>query len=348
MPPNTACTGRLGLAAFFEHYSKLWQLPISKHFSPQPPLSPNGDWPQTVGPLSDVVRKGNTTNLQTNIHPSSNKTHEVISWTMVAGLLFLRLPLSAGVGYFAPTPWLDPLVEICTYVLTLCLIWWERDRLALFHIDALSIVIIIFLKPLQTLFLGITRYESILAFPNFPSWMIWISAAVLFFVIRKRRPDLLKVQKISWRWFGIGTLAGIGLALLLGYPMALQTDASLLPYKPGLFSELLPVLPLFVYQISSAAITEEPLFRGFLWGHLRKAGWNELGIWLFQALLFALGHIYYLHQRPISFWVIVPVAALVFGLLAWKSRTIASSMATHGLSNVLITTVARLIAPYTH
>ncbi|MGC9357770.1 MAG: CPBP family intramembrane glutamic endopeptidase [Anaerolineae bacterium] len=282
--------------------------------------------------------------LQANIYTPSSKTHEVISWTLLAGLLFLRLPFLVGVGYFAANSWVDPLFEICTYVLTLCIIWWERDRLKLFHIDALAILIIIFLKPLQTLFLAIHPHESILAFPNLPSLTVWVSAVVLLLVIRKKRPDLLKVQRTSWRWFGIGILVGMGKAFLNAYLLASQTDTDLLSHKPRLFNVLLPILPLFVYQISMAAITEEPLFRGFLWGHLRKAGWNELGVCFFQALLFALGHIYYLPELPYSFWVIVPVGALVFGLLAWRSRTIASSMAAHGLSNAL----SQLIAPYFH
>lgn len=269
---------------------------------------------------------------------------------MLAGLLILRLLLMTGVGPFASISWLDPLSELCTYVLTLCLIWWERDRLALFHIDALSIVIIIFLKPIQTLFLSFlwitVQHDNILAFPRFPSLVIWIGAAALFFVIRKKRPDLLKVQRTSWRWFGIGILVGVGQALLLGYPMSF--DPSFQNYKPTLFNELLPILPFFVYGLGYAAVAEEPLFRGFLWGHLRKAGWHEGAICLFQAVLFALGHIYYLPQMPISFWVIVPVGGLVFGLLAWKSRTIASSMAAHGIFNALAGTVARFIAFYIH
>ena len=301
-----------------------------------------------LGQSVNTLWKGYVLGLRTGTQPSSDRIHNVISWTLVAGLLFLRLPLSAGIGYFPQLVWLDAWFEICAYVLTLCLIWWERDRLALFHIDALVVMIIVFIKPLQTLLLVIYPDESILAFPNFPSLIIWIGAAVLFFVLRKKRPDLLNVRKTSWRWFGIGILAGIGKALLFGYLAALRTDPDLANYSPILFNALLPVLPLFLYQLGMAAVTEEPLFRGFLWGHLRKAGWREWWILLFQAFLFMLGHIYYLPQLPISFWVIVPVGGLVQGILVWKSRTIASSMAAHGLSNVLTTTVARLIIPHIH
>jgi membrane protease YdiL (CAAX protease family) len=221
---------------------------------------------------------------QTKLYTPSSRTHESVSWAMLAGLLILRLLLMTGVGPCASISWLDPLSELCTYVLTLCLIWWERDRLALFHIDALSIVLIIFLKPIQTLYLGFlwitVQYDNILAFPRFPSLVIWIGAAALFFVIRKKYPDLLKVQKTSWRWFGVGILVGVGQALLLGYPMSF--DPTFRNSKPILLNELLPILPFFVYGLGYAAVTEDPMFRGFLWGHLRKAGWNEGGYGCFR------------------------------------------------------------------
>ena len=36
---NTACTGRLGLGAFFGVLSELWLFPVFKPFSPQPPVT---------------------------------------------------------------------------------------------------------------------------------------------------------------------------------------------------------------------------------------------------------------------------------------------------------------------
>ncbi len=102
--------------------------------------------------------------MPTNVQPSRDKNHRRVSWALLVGLLVLRLPLMAGSGYAASASWLDAVLymrldavlDIFTYILTLGLIWWERDALTLFHIDALSIVMIIFFKPLQTLFLGIT------------------------------------------------------------------------------------------------------------------------------------------------------------------------------------------------
>ncbi len=48
-PPNTACTGRLGLGAFLGVVSELWQFPVSKPVSPQPPVT------QAVRQLYDLL-----------------------------------------------------------------------------------------------------------------------------------------------------------------------------------------------------------------------------------------------------------------------------------------------------
>jgi hypothetical protein len=42
--PNKACTGRLGLCAFFEIVSELGQFSVSKLFSPQPPVTQAVGW----------------------------------------------------------------------------------------------------------------------------------------------------------------------------------------------------------------------------------------------------------------------------------------------------------------
>jgi membrane protease YdiL (CAAX protease family) len=128
--------------------------------------------------------------------------------------------------------------------------------------------------------------------------------------------------------------------------MSLQINKNDLTFRPDLFDLLAPVAMSFPYQLGYAAVTEEPLFRGFLWGYLRKSGWKEIWIWLTQAGLFALGHIYYLNKAPLSFGIIVPVGALVMGLFAWRSRSIATSMAAHGAMNALGYTVGYIIAYY--
>jgi len=282
-------------------------------------------------------------------HSNVKGVHDKITLLLIAGLLCLRLPLLAGVRYFSKTnpDWLWPSFEIGTYLLTAILIWWEKDRLADFHIDKLALAIIILFKPVETIIRTLWGNDkSGLAFPNPLGLALWTIAIGLFITLRVGRLELPRIQAINIRWFIIGILGGIAVALLLGYPMSLQIDKSDLTSKPELIAVVVQVSLNFVFQLGYAAVTEEPLFRGFLWGYFRKLGWKEIWIWLLQAGLFALSHIYYLNTAPISFWLIVPTSALVMGVSAWRSRSIATSMAVHGAINGLGYTVGYIIAFY--
>ena len=88
-----------------------------------------------------------------------------------------------------------------------------------------------------------------------------------------------------------------------------------------------------VYHLGFAPINEEPLFRGFLWGYLRQLPWKESWILFFQAFLFTSAHVYYATQFPLRFWILIPLAGLLFGLLTWRSRSISPTILAHGLVN---------------
>ncbi len=130
--------------------------------------------------------------------------------------------------------------------------------------------------------------------------------------------------------------AGIVLGILLGYLLRYQF--------PGGTEKLTPSLIFFLptQQLVFAGLVEEPFFRGFLWGALRKSGWKDLWILIFQTVLFMIGHLYYLGGFPISFWIVVLFGGLVTGLLAWRSRSIATSMVGHGFLNA----VGQMVAYY--
>jgi membrane protease YdiL (CAAX protease family) len=101
--------------------------------------------------------------------------------------------------------------------------------------------------------------------------------------------------------------------------------------SPVLTTSIALFLP--AQQMLDAGLAEEPVFRGILWGLLRKRGVKEVWIWLLQGMLFWVAHLYYLGKLPLSFWVIVPPGGLLYGLLAWRSRSIATSMPGHGFYN---------------
>ncbi len=279
---------------------------------------------------------------------SVSRTHERVSWALLAGLLFLRLPFLAGIALFSTPAWLEPTFQIGTYLLTAFLVWWERERLADFHIDGVAVWILILFKPAQTVILKLWPVDSPLAFPKLPGLSLWATAAALLIAAWLSRSKFPRIRPASFGWFAIGIGAGIVTAVLLAYPLSLQGAASQLPPRSMILAGLAPaaIIPHFIYQLGYAAVSEEPLFRGFLWGYLRKAGWQEVWIWLFQAGLFMIGHMYYLKNALISFWIIVPIGALVYGWVAWRSRSITASMAAHATLNTVLPILGLLVASY--
>lgn len=107
-----------------------------------------------------------------------------------------------------------------------------------------------------------------------------------------------------------------------------QQDALISLAHPLALAVRLPI------QLGSAAINEEPLFRGLLWGQLRQAGWKEIWIWLVQAGIFTLAHGSLWMSTDIVPWTLFYFAGgLAFGLIVWRARSIAPSMAAHAVFN---------------
>jgi membrane protease YdiL (CAAX protease family) len=268
------------------------------------------------------------------IQANSEAGRQKIFLFVLLGLFILRIPFLAGMDLFdIQWRWTEPIFEIGTFALTLFLIWGEMDCLADYNMDTLVLFIIIFFAPLHTLILNYWGLDHPLAFPSIPSLIIWLITIVFAMEMWRKRLKLPGMKSSSLAWFFIGTLAGLAITVMLSYPFSFQISAEEL--SNGLsIKETIANIPLsFVYQIGYAAVFEEPLFRGFLWGYLRKLNWKDVWIWLIQAGLFTLGHIYYINSYPISFWVIIPAFSLMLGLLVWRSRSIASSMAAHGMMN---------------
>lgn len=101
-------------------------------------------------------------------------------------LLLLRFLLTADalLGRHIPKATCDALAGICevgTYVLTVALIWVERKRIREYHIDLLAVMLIVVLKPIETLYFPFVFHARgmALAFPKWPSLVIWVVSIVL-------------------------------------------------------------------------------------------------------------------------------------------------------------------------
>jgi membrane protease YdiL (CAAX protease family) len=280
-----------------------------------------------------------------------------ISFLVVVGLLMLRFPFYGGMKYFfgeAPE-WVAVSFQIGTYFLTACLIWWERDHLADFLIDKWALTLFVLGVPLETIAWRFQMGEdAALSFPNPPALVLWAIAVCLLVALRSGHCKLSPAPPHVLRWMIIGVLTGIGLSMVYAILLAptITTDnfdpALTALYGQPWLSVLVALAPQclldFIRQLGFAAISEEPLFRGFLWGYLRRMGWTEIKTWFFVASLFWLGHLFYVGRAPLVFWIEIPLAALIFGLLAWKSRSIAASMMAHSALGGLANEVAYWVA----
>ena len=260
--------------------------------------------------------------------------HGRIAWIVLALLLTLRIPFTFAIIYSLPIENQNgaAFYEIGTYLLTAFLIWWERERLAEFHIDSLALAFIILLRPLQTLILGYWRVETPLAFPKPLGLSLWAISIGLFVSLRISgfRPARLSTRTSAWLAAGLAAGVCISAAENLGaFLSAIKDPARGTGESHLLVSSSLTLL----YHLGFAPINEEPLFRGFLWGFLRRRGWKEGWILPFQAALFGFAHVYFASQYPLRFWLFIPFSGILFGLFAWRSRSIAPAMLAHGLIN---------------
>lgn len=253
----------------------------------------------------------------------SSKETSKYTEILVGFLLLLRISIGVIRLFVVETPLLlASSYEAVTFLTIVTLIVINRERLFFFKIDRASCWIII---------LGGTIFRTIfIGEPLFFSLLYWIAAIGLFYVLRKTKVHL---QRSSIWWLPVGLLVGsifiFVLSLLNGHRISIPED------KPGSFMELF--IP-FTYYLFHSAILEEPVFRGFLWGALQMRGIPQRNILFCQAVLFGIAHINYLHQ-PFVLLVQVPVLAIVFGLLVWKSGSIAPALMAHATYNTWLGTI---------
>ena len=247
-----------------------------------------------------------------SISLAQDKKHITISLLLLAGLLILRFPFLISADLLLPKQPALPrtlasfVFFIGTYLLTAILIWWEREHLRDFWIDLAA---------------GITFLLNLFCFP------IGIG---LFRAMRRHQARFPAPPANLWRWALLGAVLAVVCNIFVIAGLGIEPPGER-GSQPAGFGFLLPAIFL---QMTMAAVFEEPLFRGFLWGYLRRIRWKDGWIWLFQALLFTLGHIYYLQTEAIGPWFLrIMLPALLIGFIAWRAKSIFASMVTHGFFN---------------
>ncbi len=263
------------------------------------------------------------------------KTLNRIFILLLAGLFILRFPVSI-LPRFGLLPISNEtartICQIGTYLLTAIMILLKRNSLEKYHIDRFTLALLI-LAPA-----GVCVSEYLLWGRERVQLSAWVNAGVsvgLLLALLIWRPVMPKRgTKETLRWVGIAVAGGLIYSVAGDYFIHFQRGPRSLGGAPMPQMLLVGLVGIFI-QLGNAAAIEEPLFRGFLWGALREHGWKDSRIWLFQALLFMLAHIYYLGSANYSFFLVVLMGALMLGAIAWKSKSIGGSMIAHSISNGL-------------
>ncbi len=263
---------------------------------------------------------------------NEKKGEKYIFAVIFIGLLILRFPLLIIPQFTILSISSDNLFLIYingTYFLTAVLIFLERNKLSQFKINIFAITIFLLtpiLKPIVYFFAKVHIPFNSLFF-------IWFNIIVsvllcLSLVISHTKIHIDKF-KYHIKWFILSVFIGVITAIVLSLIYSRNETSS--EYKASIITYLVCV----VTQMSHAAIMEEPLFRGFLWGCLEKKGLNLIWICFFQAAFFCIGHVYYLPLYPVNF-IATFVVALILGYLVWKSKSIGTSIIAHGIINSLV------------
>jgi membrane protease YdiL (CAAX protease family) len=251
-------------------------------------------------------------------------------------LIFLRIGLLGFGLLLFKASWIPIIYEIGTYFFSLLLIYWERRIIDLFNIDYFVLLLILVLKPIETIILKLWGLNHFLAIDKIGGIIICIISLLfsILFIKEIKSFKSLKISFINLLYIVIGIFVGIITIVILAYPSSFQVNESYLPFS---IKKLLssPFGIQILYQSGYAGVSEEPLFRGFIWGYLIKFGFKNWQAFLAQVFLFMLAHIYYINTLPISLFIIVPIGAISTGLIVWKTKNISSSIAAHGVMNGL-------------
>jgi membrane protease YdiL (CAAX protease family) len=249
----------------------------------------------------------------------------VITGVIILQVLFLVEELSS---YFLNTyaetiRYLSYILDATMYLIWAILIWIEIEHLEEFNIDKFTIISFI-LGSLFRRRLGVYGEEYFLIFIG----LAGISTVVAWV---GKKP---KIPRTNIRW----AIAGIVIASVVLIPISLlefflRPDWHMAPlFKDNL---VLTATREINYQFSFAAILEEFLFRGFLWGYLKRKGWKESKIFWAQGILFWLLHFSKLLVTPFTFFLILPVTTYISSKLTMHSKQIYPAFLSHAVINAV-------------
>ena len=261
-----------------------------------------------------------------NAFPDRNQNF--ITTILLAIYLFIRIILIQLLDYlFNPLPpFVVISIQLAMYLLIIALLVLSKNDLTMNNIDNLSIYLILVGGILLALNYS-SSFFAILSSLVFITITFWV-----FFTFWKLKILSLRIHRSDIIFMIVGFLSGLFLSFLFTTPSITQLRMSTGQLTPRWSTIIIAFSINFLFHFSNAAILEEPIYRGFLWGYFRKKGWKNHYILLMTTLIFWLSHINFM-DNPFSFLLFTPLAGLTFGILTWWSGSITSAIVAHSTLN---------------
>lgn len=243
-----------------------------------------------------------------------------ITLILILILLVLRIPFTLIVdfAFYSPPSWASDILELGMYIFIGALLWINRDCLADFHINRVSVWIYILSCTILRFTLSVTTIS------------FWVFGLIVLWMLIRKHLVLRPINNEDYLWAFRGLILGFLMSVVLSYFLNLINPIGLIPsrQRPSLFFGV----GAFFFELAHAALPEEMIFRGFLWGYMKSKGWEDKKILILQAGIFWLAHLNY-YEKPYTLWITVPLLSLILGIVVWRSRSIASSMVMHAVYN---------------
>ncbi len=232
--------------------------------------------------------------------------------------------------------WLQSIFDSSLYILIGMFILARSDSLKDYNIDTPSIFLFILFGTIFRPNIGPLTSLSTLFKAG-----VWGIIGLIIIRIVQRKIPLASPTSRNAIWLSTGLISGVFLAIPLAY---------LITHFGGYRVESVDLsrytsLNFIVRSIATEAfssIPQEFMFRGLLLGYLSTL-YDDNKAYLIQGLVFWSFHLGLVFTSPLAFWVHIPLNTLIYSLLAWRSRSLTPSIASHTTYNTFYVIFAILM-----
>lgn len=220
---------------------------------------------------------------------------------------------------------------ITTYILVIVVLVIEKGNLEIFNFDRVSLIALALT--------GVDPYNLKIPYEGrYKVFCVALSSILLLCCVINWRK--IPKTKLNWAMLGI-------LSFIFVIPLAFAESIQIAKYAESneLFAKTPVVFALsnFFFYFKFIGPFEEVVFRGVLWGQLRKWDINENRIFWVQGCLFFFSHGLRLSE-PITFFIALPIVTVIFSLLVRYSKQLFPSIVSHTLLDTFISTFVGVVS----